>query len=272
MARRSYLSRIAQPLTAADPVVWSTPRASIEEARPIARTTQPAPARPADPTAFPPQSDPAAARPTRSDWSPPPSTSSAPAPLAAAPAPAPLAAAPAPAPGIEATTPESSAIAATRPPIIRRARPNPAGNIDRPAARYGPISRGAPPDFESAPLAPPLPETFDARAPRRADPAPLVPGPAHTETAARPVEANEVYDHLAASAPESEVGAPRQVAPANRSPEAETRLHIGTIEIRVARAPTPATSPPAPIVVQTPRAAADRLARAYASRFGLTQS
>jgi hypothetical protein len=39
MAPRSYLSRIAQPLAAADPVVWSTPRASADEARPAVQAT-----------------------------------------------------------------------------------------------------------------------------------------------------------------------------------------------------------------------------------------
>ena len=174
-------------------------------------------------------------------------------------------------PGVGATTPEPTHIAPTRAPIAKQARPDPSRNIDRPAPD-GPISPTGSPDFEVAPSAPRRPETLDAPATRHTDPGPSVHETVDPVAAARPIKATQTNERPAAPAPESQLRVPRLDPLATRLPERETRLHIGAIEIRVARPPTPATTPPTPIVVQAPPAASAPLARAYASRFGLAQS
>jgi hypothetical protein len=270
MAGRSYLSRIARPLTAADPVVWSTPRASIDEARPIAPAARPASARPADPSALPPQPDAVAAGPVRSDRSPPPTSSARVPPPILGMGSSRLGIGET-APSVGATAPDPVRPAPTRPPIVRRARPHPVKNMDGPAPD-GPVSRRGPPDFEVAPPASLRPVTLDAPATRHTDPGPSFPGSSDAPATAYPIEATETHDRPAASAPESQPRAPRRDAPPTRPPEGATRLHIGAIEIRVTRPPPPATTPPTRIIVQAPPAAPARLARTYASRFGLAQS
>lgn len=56
MAPRSYLARVAQPLTAADPIVWSAPRAAPEDARPVNPAAAPASVAERTPLRTPPMS------------------------------------------------------------------------------------------------------------------------------------------------------------------------------------------------------------------------
>ena len=274
MARRSYLARLARPLTVADPIVWSVPRASADEARPIAQAARPASAAPADPPAVPLQNESATAGRVRSGQpsllstsSPPPAT-------------------PAPAPEIGATTPDAEATTQTIRTTARSLRaataqlqsaptrrPNPVRATERPAPD-GRVSRAGPPDLEIAPPRSRTVVTVDAPTTSQTGPEPSFLGPADPPTATHPVGATETLDHLAAHAAESQPRAPRREAPMSRPSEREAHLHIGAIEIRVTRPPPPATTTSTPSIVQPPvsPAATTPLARAYASRFGLAQS
>lgn len=271
MARRSYLARLARPLTIADPVVWSMPRASTDEARPTARAARPRLEAPADPISVPSPGEPTAVGQARSDRSPAPLRSPTPAPARLAKMGATTPGAGANAPGTRSTTPKPARPAPTGAPIVGHARPDPVTRMERPAP-----DRAAPrvgqSDVEAAPQVTHEPGAVGWPEISHIEPGPSVPSPVDALATARRIEAAQTHDRLTASAPEPQSRSPRPDAPATPSQERQTRLHIGAIEIRVTRPPTPAPAPPAPAIVHAPPAASAPLARAYTSRFGLAQS
>jgi len=245
---RSYLSRIAQPLTSTDPVVWSTPRAAADEARPSlqaatpalssASTSTAAPGPPADikgeseETAVEVSLSAAQARQTRSgvDDRGPPTT------------------VPQEASGEPATP--------TGGPSARTAPNDPSAQAVDVAAPVRPPSAGKPPISVATSKA----------------------GNGHAIDRTAPTVADAAR-RSAAAGPPSEVSpsaAPRVVSSVAREPEHAPRLHIGAIEIRVTQPP----APPAPassaslarVQAAGPAPASAPLSRPYASRFGLAQS
>ena len=280
MARRSYLSRIAQPLSGGDPVVWSTPRASADEARPTAQGR---------PSATPGAS--ADARPVASvvekilaDRAP------------RLPAPSRL-----DEPGRqeggrqeggrpEREQPETGqpqirledaalepATSARHPLTVEAldTRP-PAKAVDRSSAPEGLAAQVEHADSAAAPdpwtpsiprpdtfARPPAPSGADIQVRANGEPPPAALRPADTAPHWR--DAGPRDDHVGMGPPEPSGRAPRPAEPA-------PRLHIGAIEIRVTQPPPPAAATaPAPIIVRAAPAASAPLARAYASRFGLAQ-
>lgn len=272
MAARSYLSRIAQPLTAADPVVWSTPRAAVDETRPASSRAAAAPL--LSPHASP---RPAAAPPAASAM--PDRASAAAPPTAETPSPPPSLPAPDRPGAIEAT------IAAARvEPITvspRRSGIAPFATVERiddlePPPAVAPMMR----DLETV--------DHDAAAVPSAAPAAsrtiediAAYGTAETAAFASPPQAEGRRRALEASEdvvpPNASVAPPRSgpAAAAENATILQTpRLHIGAIEIRLAQPPVPPPHQPqvpAPAVMSAPPAAATPLARGYASRFGLAQ-
>ena len=271
MAARSYLSRIAQPLTAADPVVWSTPRAAVDEARPATRAASPPPAPPM-----------ALHRPVPEA---PPAISVADPAERASPSVAEMSLA---APIPRAARVESGVIA----PRFATARDAPTtaaprsfdggaiGSMDSLDALDVPPSPVASPDRAAAagdrvavsgrvaPTASPTIDDIAAFATGAAAPAPQ---PTQAERRASSLGVSE-----AVAAPSVSVAPPRAgpAAAANAAMSDRPRLHIGAIEIRMTQPPAPPPAPPqtqAPVVMHAPPAVAAPLARGYASRFGLAQ-
>lgn len=265
MTRRSYLSRLAQPLTSADPVIWSTPRAAPEEARqavpsiahptPTTQSATSTSTRTAiGKTARDPVSDLAQQPSLSTDMRtgsmtearralavqrpsphqpPGPRASMSASPVPVTVAAADLAGEPARAPQNPRENPRATAAEAAYTPAERR---NDVGALERPAVSAA-TDRGS--------FAPERP----AEAPSHI--------PSHT--------LRKRQEAAAISEPHS---APTSAV---RKPEAP-RLHIGAIEIRTSQPPaTPPSNPPVVIAAPAAPAAATPIARGYASRFGLAQ-
>jgi translation initiation factor IF-2 len=246
MTARSYLSRIAQPLIAGDPVVWSTPRAAAEDARPTATSTTTATVQ--RKTANPPAGQ-ATARPN---------------PIAPAAPASPLAidAAPLTPPGVANTRAEPAVE-----PASTHLEPAPTASRsslseDRMGNEPGPT--------QTTTLTPEAGATFELGAfqPVHAESAP--------ERQVAPPPARRV-EPAAATAPSSLT--PTEIAPASASERAKPapktdapRLHIGTIEVRTS-APAPIAAPMTAVAPAAPsaRPASAPIGRGYASRFGLVQ-
>jgi hypothetical protein len=247
MAPRSYLSRIAQPLVDGDPVVWSVPRATAEEARPpvaataatsaLQRRPAPAPAaKPASTSAPTPK-----AGPEIRAWVEPNPRLVELTPSAETLAPAP----------IDELSPAELAIsepAAATAPVTRQAIAEPAvspSSERRLSVISGEVA-ATPPTAEMLPAPPP-----STRPAPRCDSALEPQWPTREE---------------ASSAPHAERVTPSVVnTPA-------PRLHIGAIEIRAIAPPPVAAPAPAPIMAAAaPSAPGGRIGRAYAWRFGLVQ-
>jgi hypothetical protein len=248
MAARSYLSRIAQPLTAADPLLWSVPQPASEEARPSIEATPTAALRRSPATASP------TSKPAKAAPAPPTPTSTA----DAAPADGFLAPSkthlPASEDRNEAVRP---LITPTEWPQMDDAAPAPtalAPTAPAPGLRPGPLSFKAaddtPPSVaQGAPIPAPA---ADARAVDRRENLVEAPWPDRREMA-----------H-----PSSDRGPMGPPAPRAEGP----RLHIGAIEVRASAPPAPITQPQGPPArAAAPAAASARIGRAYAWRFGLVQ-
>ena len=281
MARRSYLARVAQPLTAADPAVWSMPRAAMDEARPSIRVSAPLPSRTSPPVATPKPAIAGAAVPEEAAPKPQSAASNPPAPHFA--------------PRFR-TTPDGLDFA-------DMVRPEDENTLE-PAARVGPPTHPTPVEARNAlePAAAPVRSPslstpagaskgrFQAptiTAPKAGTPK-SVDGEASANTAAKSLDMTKRLAAINEVAPRPS-GAPREnaarAASSGESPsasrsalivasgrEAPPRLHIGSIEIRMLQPPSPAA--PTPVLVQAaaPAPAPAPLARPYASRFGLAQS
>lgn len=251
MAARSYLSRIAQPLIAADPVVWSTPRAAVDETRP-------------------------AARPTLAPYSPP-SASRRPDPAVEAPPPSP------PLPRVAQDQPRLAAAdfplardapTAAAPRIPIAASIETSDRLDVLDPTPSPVARSprdvgtAGPDTESRGVASATSRVIDSVAASATGEAASRTPPSQADRRARDPEVSE-----AVAAPDASVAPPRTglAAVASAAVPETPRLHIGAIEIRMTQPPAP-TQPQtqAPIIMHAPPVAAP-LARGYASRFGLAQ-
>lgn len=243
---RSYLSRIAQPLTSADPVVWSTPRAAADEARPSIQAATPALSSASTSTAAPrPQAD------TKGKTE----ETAVKATLSAA----------------QARQTLSSMDAAGPPaPVLQETAGEPAAPTGGPWARTTPNELSA--------------EVVDIAAPARPpsagkSPISLAASKAGNDQAidrTEPSVADAAWASDVASPP-SEVSpsaAPRQRPGVAREPERAPRLHIGAVEIRMTQPPPAPAPPPSPARIQAPgpAPASAPLSRPYASRFGLAQS
>ena len=271
MAARSYLSRIAQPLTAADPVVWSTPRAAVDEARPAARAALAS----QTPSFMPPRAAATPATPAAEfagDLTTlPPSAAAVEGPPSSA---LPLAARVQPrsfAPDIATAGDEPTATA------VRASAAAPTEAARKSGVRDVSASRDAPPVLDAAEVGPVVVSRRVGSAASRvvdgvaatataeaATPAP----PSQTERRARDVAAPDGVAPPSASVAPPHAGPPAAITAVPEAP----RLHIGAIEIRMT--PPPAPPPPqtpAPIVMYAPPPVAAPLARGYASRFGLAQ-
>ena len=261
MTRRSYLSRLAQPLTSADPVIWSTPRAAPEEARqavPSIIHSTPTPqmaASSSTPTAI--------GKTTR-----------------------------AAVPGLPQQPPISTDMRAGSMTEARRARavqrpsphqpPRPSASMSAspvPATAAAADSAGEPARAPQSPRATAAEADYTPAEARNDVGALERPGAstAADRDSSAPVRPAEALSHIPPHTPRKRLEAAAISEPhsaltsAVRKPEAP-RLHIGTIEIRTSQPPvTPPSSPPVVIAAPAAPAAATSIARGYASRFGLAQ-
>jgi hypothetical protein len=256
MAPRSYLSRIAQPLIAGDPVVWSVPRAAAEESRPAATPSLGGQAHRV------PTPDPATGpkpRPERSLTDAPRTQSK----QNASADPTPSFAEPAQRledssksiktrPSVVDETPSlaptgrerpSTSVPARRPTVTKPLASRQVGSTET-ATIDGVLAAPVLVSETDTPTMPPKPKP-------RPDATPEPQWPSREETAL---------------APRTERAAPAQPVSA-----AAPRLHIGAIEIRASAPPPVAAPAPAPIMAAAPSPAAGRIGRAYAWRFGLVQ-
>jgi hypothetical protein len=265
MARRSYLSRIAEPLRVGDPVLFAVPQAAPEEARPHILAGQPKALRRA---VVGPERVPAEA-----------GTPPRVAAMLQAPMEAPMQVRGAPE-GASLPIAPPSAREPVAAAVPRRQMDPSAPRVQPEAAPTAlPFVPGAMRDMPSLPRhADVTAEPADAAGPDRSLPsAPLQAGT--TESFRGPLRLEP-----AASSPQAAVAAPPQhpsepaAVAAQRSPVASTasaappRLHIGTIEVR-STTPQPPPSAPSPASgLATPGSAVRApLARGYGWPFGLAQ-
>ena len=243
MAPRSYLSRIAQPLVAGDPVLWSTPRPAADEARPAATTATSAPLQ--RKAAGAPKAQTPAATP-----------SVVPAIISASPA------------AIDAMPLEPPA------PVASQAAPDfepiPTSHLDMDQAAPNPVAASPAEATASVRSVSPTPTaasppdpTSDAFQAARAEP----------QVAPRPIRRAEPGAADLSSLTPAEIA---PVSPAERAAAADRpdapRLHIGTIEVRSSTLAPVAPPLPAPAqAAPSARSAASPIGRAYAWRFGLVQ-
>ena len=238
MARRTYLSRIAQPLTARDPAVASIPRAAAEESRPTVSA--------APPLAPLPRAQSANAEPIRE------------------------AAGERAVPYVE--TPASSMAPTSMPPPARETSPPMSGREDQvaaPTASHRGVARASASIphrlFSNGPSSEPAYSTASDFAAFGEAAAPTIAASAalRSKTLAQAPEPIVPFEPIPAALPAFGTASKRE------SP----RLHIGAIEVRVAQPPPPQPTPTLPIKsasVVVPSAAAS-LSSPYASRFGLAQ-
>jgi hypothetical protein len=259
MARRSYLQRIAEPITAADQVLWPIPLPNPEDIRPAVLQS----ATPAAPEPWATELRGAEIRP-------------------AAP------------PTLRR---RMATVAATEPPIAARSQVLVARSAARAADTLAasarpsqkPDAAPAADDPESIPLelaSPtpiPRPESFRADAALAAVPPESYPKisssvrPQQGQTSAFDVAADEpppfedAMSHAPPSPPFEPAPRPRGGDPLPGSEPASPRLHIGTIEIRTSAPPAaaPAVATPAPSA--SPARPSQPASRGYAWRYGLIQ-
>jgi hypothetical protein len=259
MPRRSYLSRLAQPLTAGDPVIASIPRAAAEESRHAVSALPPSAHAPRFPNTARSPAVPERVIQARPVLSPP-----ADRPFASAKKPSPEQTQPSKAAHVGCAAHEvSTPVTDGRRVVARQALPQ--------QTRLASAGQGS--LVSPRPLAIRASEATLADAPgepRGGQVSPPSP-PASLPSRAKieePVASAAAPQHATDAAPP-----PRGLSAAREAP----RLHIGAIEVRVTQPAPP--SPPALPPIATPTgiassaapAAASSIARPYASRFGLAQ-
>jgi hypothetical protein len=283
MARRSYLARLAQPLTAADPAVWSTPRASAEESRqtvpaivrPAPKTVTAAPAMPIGKAVGEPGAERAPRSAARADALLTPAAPNASRALAthrpSHPAGPPIGAdAALPDMPMEVAPPVSPIALVSQSPISRipDLRDVVAAAPEVPtfprAATFRPVpleTQGAAPSYETS-----LSGADPAPARRAEDVSPA--SRRLTDSVVMPEP--EPEPPTSPSRPTPPRAPPSLDAPRPTASQEASRLHIGSIEIRVSH-PPPAPAPTIAVAAPVAPVAVTPISRAYASRFGLAQ-
>ena len=257
MANRSYLARLAQPLTAADPVVWSTPRAAADEARPLvnapSRSLQRAPlAAPTTPVSGSVTADNAIAAAAAVVANRIPITTAAVVDGARSALPASIATA--------RTQRRNEPKAALRPvetsPSLLPSQPDKPNGAPRTFKASGPIAEAV---IGSTEMVHPVSRSESGAAPDKP-----------SATPRRPADGTAPQTNIQSRGLDQEPRTPkRSSAPLVVKAEVP-RLHIGAIEIRVSQPPAPVA--PVPMAAApTVRAPSAPLSRSYTSRFGLAQ-
>lgn len=256
MARGSYLNRIAEPLRVGDPVLFSVPQASLEEARPRAASGRPEALRRAA----------VAPEPIAPGIAPPDAIPGALVPLSQVPVPSAEVAPPQTAGASDAAYAVAFPAQASAAALPVHAEPAPAGSAFSSAVAepVGSLPPAAQVDQvpSTTPGSPAVPEP-GARAVREFVEAP--PGAMAAVRAAAPTDSASAVSLQPSPQAAAE---PRPAAGAATPP----RLHIGTIEVR-STAPQP--QPPVPVPeappVAPPSTVRTPLARGYGWPFGLAQ-